>query len=113
MGIDRDFPRAYIKSQLGEGTALPEGGTLFVSVKDSDKPCILGPVRQLSDHGFRIVATGGTAQYLADAGVPVERINKVAEGRPHIVDKIIDGEIALIFNTTEGWQSHKDSHSIR
>src|SRR5690606_5666073 len=113
MGIDCDFPTAYIKSQLGEGTALPEGGTLFVSVKDSDKPHILEPVRELVELGFEVVATGGTAQFLAAAGVPVERVNKVAEGRPHIVDKIIDGEIALIFNTTEGWQSHKDSQSIR
>jgi len=113
MGIDVDFPTAYIKSQLGEGTVLPESGTLFVSVKDSDKPQILGPVKELVEHGFRIVATGGTAQYLAEQGVPVERVNKVAEGRPHIVDRIIDGEIALIFNTTEGWQSHKDSQSIR
>ncbi len=113
MGIDCDFPTAYIKSQLGEGTALPEGGTLFVSVKDSDKPHILAPVQDLVELGFKVVATGGTAQFLADAGVPVERVNKVAEGRPHIVDKIVDGEIALIFNTTEGWQSHKDSQSIR
>jgi carbamoyl-phosphate synthase large subunit len=113
MGIDRDFPTAYLKSQLAEGTALPEGGTLFVSVKDSDKPLIVGPVRELADKGFTIVATGGTAQYLAEAGLPIERVNKVAEGRRHIVDMIIDGEIALIFNTTEGWQSHKDSQSIR
>ena len=63
--------------------------------------------------GFAIVATGGTAKYLADAGVPVERVNKVAEGRPHIVDRIIDGDVTLIFNTTEGWQSLKDSQSIR
>jgi carbamoyl-phosphate synthase large subunit len=113
MGIARDFPTAYIKSQLGEGTVLPESGTLFVSVKDSDKPHILAPVKQLVEHGFKVVATGGTAQCLAEAGVPVERVNKVAEGRPHIVDRIIDGAIALIFNTTEGWQSHKDSQSIR
>jgi carbamoyl-phosphate synthase large subunit len=113
MGIDRDFATAYIKSQLGSGTVLPESGTLFVSVKDSDKPHILAPVKQLAERGFRILATGGTARYLAEAGLPVERVNKVAEGRPHIVDKIIDGEIALIFNTTEGWQSHKDSQSIR
>jgi carbamoyl-phosphate synthase large subunit len=113
MGIDRDFPTAFLKSQLGAGTRLPEGGRLFVSVKDSDKPHIVGPVRQLVELGFVALATGGTAQYLAEAGVPVERVNKVAEGRPHIVDKIVDGEIALIFNTTEGWQSHKDSHSIR
>jgi carbamoyl-phosphate synthase large subunit len=113
MGIARDFPTAYRKSQLGQGTALPTGGTLFVSVKDSDKPHIAGPVRQLVDLGFTVLATGGTAQYLADAGIPVQRVNKVAEGRPHIVDRIIDGDIALIFNTTEGWQSHKDSQSIR
>jgi len=67
----------------------------------------------LIEKGFTVVATGGTAQYLTEAGLPVERVNKVAEGRRHIVDKIVDGEIALIFNTTEGWQSHKDSQSIR
>ena len=113
MGIDKDFPTAFLKSQIGAGTTLPEGGRLFVSVKDSDKRHIVEPVRQLVELGFTAIATGGTAQYLADAGVPVERVNKVAEGRPHIVDKIVDGEIALIFNTTEGWQSHKDSQSIR
>ncbi|BBC72755.1 carbamoyl phosphate synthase large subunit [Altererythrobacter sp. B11] len=113
MGIDKDFPTAFLKSQLGAGSRLPEGGTLFVSVKDSDKAFILGSVKQLIDLGFRIVATGGTQSYLAEAGLPVERVNKVAEGRPHIVDSIIDGEIALIFNTTEGWQSLKDSQSIR
>jgi carbamoyl-phosphate synthase large subunit len=113
MGIDRDFPTAYIKSQLGEGTVLPEKGVLFVSVKDSDKPQIVEPVRQLIAQGFSVIATGGTQTYLVEAGLPVERVNKVAEGRPHIVDKIVDGEVALIFNTTEGWQSHKDSQSIR
>jgi carbamoyl-phosphate synthase large subunit len=92
---------------------LPQGGTVFVSVKDSDKPVILPAVQKLDALGFRIVATGGTATFLTAAGVKVERVNKVAEGRPHIVDRIIDGEIALIFNTTEGWQSHKDSQSIR
>jgi carbamoyl-phosphate synthase large subunit len=113
MGIDRDFATAYLKSQLAEGTALPESGTLFVSVKDSDKPLIVGAVKELIEQGFKVVATGGTAQYLSEAGLPIERVNKVAEGRRHIVDKIVDGEIALIFNTTEGWQSHKDSQSIR
>ncbi len=113
MGIDRDFERAFAKSQIAAGTNLPERGTLFVSVKDSDKPQILASVRELAGQGFRILATGGTQRYLAGEGVAVERINKVAEGRPHIVDRIIDGEVALIFNTTEGWQSHKDSQSIR
>jgi carbamoyl-phosphate synthase large subunit len=113
MGIDGDFATAFAKSQLGAGTRLPQGGMAFVSVKDSDKPVILPAVRRLVELGFAIVATGGTQRYLADAGVPVERVNKVAEGRPHIVDRIIDGEVALIFNTTEGWQSLKDSQSIR
>src|SRR5690606_1309978 len=93
MGIDRDFPTAYIKSQLAEGTVLPGQGVLFVSVKDSDKLHIVEPVRQLIEHGFSVVATGGTQAYLVEAGLPVERVNKVAEGRPHIVDKIVDGGI--------------------
>ena len=113
MGIDDDFEKAYAKSQIAAGTVLPQGGTLFVSVKDSDKPHIIAPVTDLLKRGFRLVATGGTQRYLAEAGLPVERVNKVAEGRPHIVDRIVDGEIALIFNTTEGWQSHQDSQSIR
>ncbi|MDE2042765.1 MAG: carbamoyl phosphate synthase large subunit, partial [Alphaproteobacteria bacterium] len=81
--------------------------------KDSDKPVILPGVKLLAAHGFKIIATGGTADYLEGEGVPVSRVNKVAQGRPHIVDKIVDGEIALIFNTTEGWQSLQDSQSIR
>jgi len=113
MGIDTDFTAAFIKSQLGAGAILPEGGVMFVSVKDSDKELILPAVRQLADHGFSIIATGGTQRFLADKGVEVELVNKVAEGRPHIVDRIIDGDVSLIFNTTEGWQSLKDSASIR
>jgi carbamoyl-phosphate synthase large subunit len=113
MGIDRNFATAFAKSQLGAGTLLPDSGVVFVSVKDTDKPMILTAVRKLVELGFAIIATGGTKRYLADAGVPVEHVNKVAEGRPHIVDKIIDGDVAMIFNTTEGWQSHKDSASIR
>ncbi|MFO1256235.1 MAG: carbamoyl-phosphate synthase large subunit [Sphingomonadaceae bacterium] len=113
MGIDSTFAIAFAKSQLGAGAKLPDGGTAFVSVKDSDKPVILPAVRQLIELGFSVVATGGTQRYLAEAGLPVERINKVAEGRPHIVDRIIDGDVTLIFNTTEGWQSLKDSQSIR
>jgi carbamoyl-phosphate synthase large subunit len=113
MGIDADFATAFAKSQIGAGTNLPEAGVVFVSVKDSDKPVILPAVRKLVQLGFSLVATGGTQRYLADSGVPVELVNKVAEGRPHIVDRIIDGEIAMIINTTEGWQSLKDSQSIR
>ncbi|WP_242186949.1 carbamoyl-phosphate synthase large subunit [Sphingomonas sp. CARO-RG-8B-R24-01] len=113
MGIDPDFTLAFAKSQLGAGTILPKAGAVFVSVKDTDKPVILPGVRALAGHGFTIVATGGTADYLAAQGVAVERVNKVAQGRPHIVDRIKNGEIALIFNTTEGWQSLKDSQPIR
>ena len=113
MGIDRDFARAFAKAQLGAGTILPQSGTVFVSVKDSDKAVILPAVRQLAALGFAVVATDGTAHYLAGQGVMVERVNKVAQGRPHIVDRVVDGAIALIFNTTEGWQSLRDSESIR
>ena len=113
MGIDVDFTAAFGKAELGAGTILPESGTVFVSVKDSDKPVILPGVRALADFGFTIVATGGTADYLAANGVAVERVNKVAQGRPHIVDRVVDGGIDMIFNTTEGWQSLKDSKPIR
>ena len=113
MGIDGDFATAFAKAQMGANIVLPKSGTVFVSVKSSDKPVILPGVQLLVEMGFKIVATSGTADYLADHGVPVERVNKVAQGRPHIVDKIFDGDIAMIFNTTEGWQSLKDSESIR
>jgi len=113
MGIDSDFNLAFAKAQLGAGDRLPTTGRLFVSVKDSDKPRILGAVRRLTGWGWQVIATGGTADYLAGEGIAVERVNKVAEGRPHIVDRIKDGDVQLIFNTTEGWQSLQDSQSIR
>jgi carbamoyl-phosphate synthase large subunit len=113
MGIDRDFDLAFAKALLGAGMVLPQGGTAFVSVKDADKDNIVPAVEKMVELGFRIIATGGTADHLASRGVPVERINKVAQGRPHIVDKLLDGEVDVVFNTTEGWQSLKDSHSIR
>jgi carbamoyl-phosphate synthase large subunit len=113
MGIDRDFDIAFAKSLLGAGMALPQGGTAFVSVKDADKDNIVPAVEKLVELGFRIIATGGTMDHLAAKGIPVERVNKVAQGRPHIVDRLLDGEVDLVFNTTEGWQSLKDSHSIR
>ena len=113
MGIDRNFNLAFAKAQLGAGDRLPTDGRVFVSVKDSDKPRIIGAVRQLTAWGWKVIATGGTADYLAEQGIEVERVNKVAEGRPHIVDRIKDGDVQLIFNTTEGWQSLQDSQSIR
>jgi carbamoyl-phosphate synthase large subunit len=113
MGIDRDFATAFAKSQIGARMPPPMSGKLFVSVKDTDKPVIVPAVRQAIACGFSVCATGGTADYLLAQGIEVERVNKVAQGRPHIVDKIKDGEIQLIFNTTEGWQSLKDSEEIR
>ncbi|MEA3030325.1 MAG: carbamoyl-phosphate synthase large subunit [Sphingomonadales bacterium] len=113
MGIAGDFATAFLKSQQGAGLDLPTAGTLFVSVKDSDKPLIVAPVRALVALGFRAIATGGTADYLQAEGLEVERVHKVAQGRPHIVDRIKDGGVDIVFNTTEGWQSHKDSASIR
>jgi len=113
MGIAGDFAHAFMKSQIGAGTIVPEGGTLFVSVKDSDKPLIVPPVRAMRELGFHVIATSGTADYLAGQGIEVERVNKVAQGRPHIVDRLKDGDVGIVFNTTEGWQSHKDSASIR
>jgi len=113
MGIDTTFEAAFLKSQIGAGMNLPREGTVFVSVKNSDKPVIVPAVKDLIGMGFRIIATAGTQSYLAEQGLEVEQVNKVAEGQPHIVDKIIDGDVALIFNTTEGWQSLLDSKSIR
>ncbi len=113
MGIDADFATAFAKSQLAASTVLPQSGRVFISVKDSDKPQIIEAARDLVSLGFELVATSGTELVLKAAGIPVTAVNKVAEGRPHIVDRIKDGEIALIFNTTEGLQSLKDSQSIR
>ena len=113
MGINSNFDIAFAKSQLGGGVELPDSGTVFISVKDSDKDHIVTAARMMVDLGFRIIATGGTASHLEEQGLPVERVNKVAQGRPHIVDKLTDGDVHLVFNTTEGWQSLKDSFSIR
>ena len=113
MGIADDFDGAFSKSQIGAGVILPQSGTLFVSVKNSDKEGIVPAVEQMIALGFKVIATGGTCDHLLARGLGVERINKVAQGRPHIVDRIVDGEVAIVFNTTEGWQSLKDSQSIR
>jgi carbamoyl-phosphate synthase large subunit len=113
MGIDLDFATAFAKSQNGALMPPPMNVKLYVSEKDTDKPVIVPAVRQVIACGFTVCATGGTADYLLAQGIEVERVNKVAQGRPHIVDKIKDGEIQLIFNTTEGWQSLKDSEEIR
>jgi carbamoyl-phosphate synthase large subunit len=113
MGIAADFDIAFAKALIGAGMALPQGGTAFVSVKDADKDHIVPAVEKLAELGFSIIATGGTAEHLQARGLPVTPVNKVAQGRPHIVDRLLDGYVDLVFNTTEGWQSLKDSHSIR
>jgi carbamoyl-phosphate synthase large subunit len=113
MGLDRSFAAAFAKSQLGGGSKVPVEGTVFVSVKDSDKAKIVAPARKLLDMGFKLIATGGTQRYLAEQGLEVGTINKVLEGRPHIVDAIKNGEVALVFNTTEGAQALADSMSLR
>jgi len=113
MGIDRDFRRAFAKSQLGAGNHLPEAGTVFISVKDRDKESAAGLARRLTDMGFGLLATSGTAAFLAEAGLEVTRVNKVLEGRPHCKDAIVNGEVQLVINTTEGAQAIADSYSIR
>ncbi|HET6378258.1 MAG TPA: carbamoyl-phosphate synthase large subunit [Methylocella sp.] len=113
IGLDRSFPLAFAKSQLGGGTNVPGAGTVFVSVRDADKPRILETVRLLGGLGFQVCATGGTARYLVSKGVPAQRVNKVSEGRPHVVDLIKNGKIQLVLNTTEGAQALADSRSLR
>jgi carbamoyl-phosphate synthase large subunit len=113
MGLDRSFPVAFAKSQLGGGTKVPRTGTVFVSVRDIDKPRVLETARLLATLGFKIAATGGTARYLDSEGVRALRVNKVSEGRPHVVDLIKNGEIQLVLNTTEGAQALSDSRSLR
>ncbi|NWG25994.1 MAG: carbamoyl-phosphate synthase large subunit, partial [Pseudorhodoplanes sp.] len=113
MGIDRTFEIAFAKSQLGGGTRVPRQGTVFVSLRDADKPRIVESLRQLLGLGFKVIATSGTQRYLNEQGIPAAKINKVLEGRPHIVDAIKNGGVQLVFNTTEGAEALKDSKSLR
>ncbi len=113
MGIDGDFGRAFAKAQLGAGVALPLHGMVFVSVRDHDKEAMVEPCRRLIEMGFTLIATRGTAALLRERGLAVEIINKVLEGRPHIVDRMLSGGIQLVFNTTEGAQAAADSFSLR
>jgi carbamoyl-phosphate synthase large subunit len=113
MGTGRTFGEAYAKAQLASGVVLPRRGLAFISVRDRDKPGVIELGKLLVTRGFEIVATGGTAKALRDAGVPCQRVNKVREGRPHVVDMIKNRELSLIVNTTEGKQAIKESRSIR
>jgi len=107
------FARAFAKSQIAGGATVPKSGAVFISVKDADKPFILEPIRILIGQGFKVIATAGTSAFLTAEGVPHETVKKVLEGRPNIVDKMKDGDVQLVFNTTEGRQSLQDSFSIR
>ncbi|MEO0344081.1 MAG: carbamoyl-phosphate synthase large subunit [Pseudomonadota bacterium] len=114
MGLDTSFERAFLKAQLGAGSPLPTGGNVFISVKNSDKDhLILEAAQILSNLGFAIIATGGTSDWLAQKGITNEKVLKVYEGRPNIIDRLKDGQIDLIFNTTEGAASIEDSRGIR
>jgi carbamoyl-phosphate synthase large subunit len=114
MGLDADFGRAFAKAQLGAGVVLPLAGTVFVSVRDHDKPALVEPCRRLLAMGFTLVATSGTARYLSEtAGLAAGTVNKVLEGRPHIVDLMLSDGVQLVFNTTEGAQAMADSFSLR
>ncbi len=113
MGIDKDFAHAFAKSQLGAGVKLPTEGSVFLSVKDTDKAKMAVVARELVDMGFEVVCTVGTANYMRAQGLEVSLINKVREGRPHVVDSMKNGNIALVFNTTEGAKAIQDSFEIR
>ncbi|ACB94519.1 carbamoyl-phosphate synthase large subunit [Beijerinckia indica] len=113
MGIDFSFAIAFAKSQLGGGTKVPTKGTVFVSVRDEDKPRAVDTIKLLINLGFKICATGGTSRFLEGEGIEAQRLNKVSEGRPHVVDAIKNGAIQLVLNTTEGAQALADSRSLR
>ena len=113
MGIDVNFDKARAKSLIAAGARIPMSGKVFISLKDSDKAHMVNASKRLLDMGFEIIATGGTADFLQSQGLSVARVNKVLEGRPHVVDALKNGEVHMVFNTTEGAQSIKDSRSIR
>ena len=113
MGIGDSFAEAFAKAQLGASEILPTSGCAFISVRDDDKPFVEQVARDLVGLGFEVVATAGTAKIIKAAGLPVRRVNKVTEGRPHVVDMIKNDEVTLVINTTEGRQSIADSYSIR
>ena len=114
MGWDRNFGRAFLKAQMGAGMDLPTSGKVFVSIKDDDKTELMkNAATNLVELGFQIVATDGTCKWLSDVGIPCEKVNKVYEGRPNIVDHLKNAEIKLVVNTTEGTQSINDSREIR
>jgi carbamoyl-phosphate synthase large subunit len=113
MGLDSDFGWAFVKSQAGAGAMLPTVGTAFISVKQEDRALACDVAMRLTQLGFRIIATAGTAEHLRENGMTVDTVNKVQEGRPHIVDHIKNGEVALVINTVKTAAAQTDSLSIR
>jgi len=113
MGVGRTFAEAFAKAQLGASVVLPRSGRVFISVRDGDKPRAVEVANVLSEMGFELVATGGTRDAIEQAGITCERVNKVAQGRPHIVDMIKNNEINFIINTTSGKRTISDSSQIR
>ena len=113
MGLDSTFGRAFAKSQLGSGAKVPVEGVVFVSVKDADKAALVKPIKRLIELGFKVMASGGTADFLGRHGVEAQRVNKVLEGRPHIVDLMKDGKVQLVFNTVDGASALTDSFTLR
>jgi carbamoyl-phosphate synthase large subunit len=113
MGLDKDFGMAFAKSQIAAGNMLPLSGAVFISVKEEDKPAAVKIAGQLAKLGYKIVATHGTAKEIQNSNVKCESVNKVREGRPHIVDMMKNGEIDLVINTTDGTEAIADSFSIR
>jgi carbamoyl-phosphate synthase large subunit len=113
MGGASNFGVAFAKAQLAVGQRLPEKGSAFISVNNSDKPTVLPVARDLIDLGFRIVATRGTAAYLRAHGLPVEVVFKVNEGRPNVADQILNGQIDLVINTPLGRESFFDDRAVR
>ena len=113
MGVATDFPAAFAKAQAAAGTQLPKGGTVFLTVTDSDKAAAMGIAAQLHDLGFRIVATRGTASAIKRMGIPVETINKIQDGSPHVRDWIDQGDVDLVINTPTGTAARSDGYEIR
>jgi carbamoyl-phosphate synthase large subunit len=113
MGVAKDFPTAFGKAQAAAGVELPDSGTVFVTVTDVDKPAATGLATLLHGLGFRIIATGGTAQAIARMGIPVEEINKIQDGSPHVVDYVERGEVDLVINTPTGSGARSDGYEIR
>jgi carbamoyl-phosphate synthase large subunit len=113
MGIAKDFPTAFAKAQAAAGSKLPVSGTVFITVADGDKPAATGVASLLHDLGFKIIATRGTAQAIRKMGIPVETINKIGEGSPHVVDWIERGAVELVINTPVGTGARTDGYEIR